>query len=669
MAKEAIGLTANVKKGTRKMTTLNILWSDLVATPRNVRKVKTGIESLAASMASEDGQIQNLVVVAREDGKYEVIVGERRRRAAVHNVKTKVWGRDATLRCELRDGTNATSISYAENAQRENMHPADAIRAFATLQGEGFTEEAIANRYHYDLAEVSKMLALAAVSPKVINALAADKIDVACVQAFTLTDDHKRQERILKRYRTAHEVRRALTETKVTIGHRLFRFVGMDAYTGEGGTITGDLFSKEQGYADDPKLVQRLVDEKLDALAAEAEAEGWGEVIAAEHSPYDSYKWDSLYPDQTVRHLSEADEVFMDELQEKRDARIAELVAALGDDVEMQFDEQLRAIEAEINQIGTVERCFSDEAKANGRLVIVIGHDGEVKRTTYERKKSRGARRASGGTNGTAAPRPLYDARMTEELSRMRTVALQSEVAKNQRLAHAVLLDALLPILTKKHPAAHAVQLRASGDIEQPAQHFDYNTREMDSPYAGVADLIASAPKKAANRFAWVLALDEGDVARLLAVCTAALIDGRHGKYADRDRLRSVDRIARAANLDMRDHWEGGVEFFGAITKKAMLAALTEACSPAAAENCAKMAKDKLAEACAERIPGRGWLPPALVTPEEPEAEPEDQEDEGSEDLEETEGEDSGDEAEALDEDSFADADNDDDEDIAIAAE
>ncbi|CAM5576728.1 ParB/RepB/Spo0J family partition protein [Sphingobium scionense] len=247
------------------MTTLNILWNDLVATPRNVRKVKTGIESLAASMASEDGQIQNLVVIAREDGKYEVIVGERRRRAAVHNVKTKVWGRDATLRCELRDGKNATSISYAENAEREDMHPADAIRAFATLRDEGFTEEAIANRYLYDLAEVRKTLALAALSPKVINALAANRIDVACAQAFTLTDDHKRQERILKRYRTAHEVRRALTETKVTTGHRLFSFVGMDAYQAAGGTITGDLFSpKGEGYADDPDLVQRLVDEKLD---------------------------------------------------------------------------------------------------------------------------------------------------------------------------------------------------------------------------------------------------------------------------------------------------------------------------------------------------------------------------------------------------------------------
>src|SRR3546814_13268925 len=75
----------------------------------------------------------------------------------------------------------------------------------------------------------------------------------------------------------------------------------------------------------------------------------------------------------------------------------------------------------------------------------------------------------------------------------------------------------------------------------------------------------------------------------------------------------------------MRDHWEGGIEFFGAITKKAMLAALSEACSPATAEDCAKLPKPKLAETCAERIPGRGWLPPALITPEQPEAQPDDQ--------------------------------------------
>ena len=177
----------------------------------------------------------------------------------------------------------------------------------------------------------------------------------------------------------------------------------------------------------------------------------------------------------------------------------------------------------------------------------------------------------------------------------------------------------------------------------------------MASPFEGVAALIAFPPAKPANRLAWLLALDEGEIARLLAACTGALIDACHGKYADPARLRCVDRIARAANLDMRDHWEGGVEFFGAISKKAMLAALTEACGKDAADNCAKLPKPDLALACAERIPGRGWLPPALITPEEPEPEAED-------------GEQDADEAEALDECPFADADND-DQHSAVAAE
>src|SRR3546814_1424122 len=82
---------------------------------------------------------------------------------------------------------------------------------------------------------------MAGVSPKVINALASDKIDLACVQAFTLTGDHKRQERILKRYRTAHQVRKLLTESKLTTGSGLFRFVGTEAYQAEAGTINGEI--------------------------------------------------------------------------------------------------------------------------------------------------------------------------------------------------------------------------------------------------------------------------------------------------------------------------------------------------------------------------------------------------------------------------------------------
>jgi ParB family chromosome partitioning protein len=159
----------------------------------------------------------------------------------------------------------------------------------------------------------------------------------------------------------------------------------------------------------------------------------------------------------------------------------------------------------------------------------------------------------------------------------MRTAALQAEVARNQRLAFAVLLDVLLPMLIGDSVSAHAIQLRSGPAIQEPTPVFDYNTREMACPFEGVANLIASVPEDEAERFAWVLALDDESVARTLAACTGALIDATQGKYADRERLRCVDRIARAANLDMREHWEAGVEFFGAISKKAMLAALTEA--------------------------------------------------------------------------------------------
>lgn len=254
--------------------------------------------------------------------------------------------------------------------------------------------------------------------------------------------------------------------------------------------------------------------------------------------------------------------------------------------------------------------------------MILLGYQGRIDVSHY-RLKSLHAGKSSG--QGLSAPRPLYDARMTEELSRMRTAALQAEVANNQPLAFAVLLDAVLPVLTQRFPAAHAVELRAGTDMQEPCKHFDYNSMEMASPFDGVADLIGALPKKPANRFAWIMSLAEPDVLRMLAACSGALINATQGKYADSARLKSADRIARAANLDMRQHWEGGIEFFDRIGKKALLSALTEACGAETAENCEKMKKSALAEACAERIPGRGWLPPVLITPAEPAAEPEDE--------------------------------------------
>lgn len=184
--------------------------------------------------------------------------------------------------------------------------------------------------------------------------------------------------------------------------------------------------------------------------------------------------------------------------------------------------------------------------------------------------------------------RPIYDARTTEELSRIRTTALQAEVAANTRVAHAVLLDALLPMLRGYAPS-HAVQLRSGPGIHQPRPTQDLNDLKMASPFDGVTALYAAVPDDAEARFSWLLSLDEDAITRLLAACAGALIDATEGKFTDRSRMACANRIARAVNFDKRQHWEGGHGFFDRLGKKALLEGLTEACGENAAENCAKM--------------------------------------------------------------------------------
>src|SRR3546814_18983532 len=89
------------------------------------------------------------------------------------------------------------------------------------------------------------------------------------------------------------------------------------------------LFSAEgDGYADDAELVQRLADEKMDALEVEARAKGWGEVIVTGSRHYAAYQWEEAYPDETTRVMSDADNDTLARLQTQGAERLAEHGAA-----------------------------------------------------------------------------------------------------------------------------------------------------------------------------------------------------------------------------------------------------------------------------------------------------------------------------------------------------
>ena len=121
------------------------------------------------------------------------------------------------------------------------------------------------------------------------------------------------------------------------------------------------------------------------------------------------------------------------------------------------------------------------------------------------------------------------------------------------------------------------------------------------------------------NRFAAIQAMDAEAKGRLLALLVASQINGSETSGSRRDRRHQrFDQIAFASGVDMVAKWQAPVAFYDRLKKPVIAKIMTEVLGKPAADNCAKMKKGDLAAAAAERIAGRGWLPPALVIGEPP---------------------------------------------------
>ena len=81
---------------------------------------------------------------------------------------------------------------------REAMHPADQFDAFKKLADEGKGEEEIAARFGVTPQVVRQRLKLAVVSPKLLALYRKAEITLDCLMAFTVSDDHKQQEKVWK---------------------------------------------------------------------------------------------------------------------------------------------------------------------------------------------------------------------------------------------------------------------------------------------------------------------------------------------------------------------------------------------------------------------------------------------------------------------------------------
>ena len=144
------------------------------------QKMDSGpLQELAESIR-EQGVMQPLLVRAISAGKYEIIAGERRFRAATLAGLTEV-----PVLVSLADDKGAAAMALIENMQREDLNPLEESRGLARLIEEfGFTHEQAAKSVGKSRSAISNLLRLAQLAKPVQAMLMAGDIDMGHARAL-----------------------------------------------------------------------------------------------------------------------------------------------------------------------------------------------------------------------------------------------------------------------------------------------------------------------------------------------------------------------------------------------------------------------------------------------------------------------------------------------------
>jgi ParB family chromosome partitioning protein len=608
------------------MTTQTIPLSQLVPSPANVRKTKTGIEGLAANIAAL-GLLQNLQVRPTNGKRFEVVAGGRRLAALRLLAKQKKIAPDHPVDCEVRDGAIAVEISLAENEMREAMHPADQFEAFRKLADEGKGEEDIAARFGVTPHVVRQRLKLAVVSPKLIAAYRKGDLTLDCLMAFTVSDDHKQQEKVWKALpdyarQRPDAIRDALTEKHIAADSKLAQFVGVKAYEKAGGAVLRDLFDNEfAGWLTDPALLNRLAAERLKTAAETVRIEGW--------------KWVEIIPDldwEAMRQFGHAEPQRLpptEEQQKEIDKLTKEGNAILDEHGEDPDDDAVRdrywEIEQRIEELSEREAIWPIEVKANAGAVIDIDHNGDldIRRGLVKPEDKAAVKKAANAKNGAAETGKKDDAEhcglsaaLVEDLTVHRTAALQAMLADNPKVALVAVVHALALDCLYTTSATSCVKVSGSvAYLTHSAEGIDDSvaSKQLDMTTERVTKGMPKQPEKL---WAWLAGKDQKALLAILAVCAAGTVDAVQKRRAATERAPDAvhaAQLAEALKLDMADYWQPtAAGYFGRVSKEQTLAAIEEVSGVSKKASCSGLKKDALAKAAEKELKGKGWLPAIL---------------------------------------------------------
>ena len=154
------------------------------------------LDELAASIRTL-GIIQPITVRALGSGRFEVISGERRLRAARRAGLKRVpaYVREA-------DTEELLEMALVENVQREELNPVEIALGYHRLMEEcGLTQEQVADKVGKGRTTVANMLRLLKLPPSVQAALRDGTLSIGHARALIPIDDEAEQARLLREIR------------------------------------------------------------------------------------------------------------------------------------------------------------------------------------------------------------------------------------------------------------------------------------------------------------------------------------------------------------------------------------------------------------------------------------------------------------------------------------
>ena len=643
----------------------DIPFNKLVLSYRNVRRVQAGvsIEELAEDIARRT-LLQSLSVrpVLGEDGQptdqYEVQAGGRRYRALELLVKQKRLNKTTPIPCVVREDGILEEDSLAENVQRQALHPLDQFRAFQSLKDQGLGEADIAARFFVTPQIVKQRLKLASVSPKLLEIYAADAMTLDQLMAFTISGDPARQEQVWETVKRGYNdapyyIKKLLTENTVAARDKRVRFVGLDTYEAEGGSVLRDLFSQnDEGWLQDVALLERLVAAKLTGEAETIKAEGWRWVQIAQEFPYGHTGG--------LRRLMGEMHPLSDEEQAKREAlrdemaEIEERYSDADEDLPEEIDRRLGEIEAELDDFEDRPVIYDPAEIARAGAFVSIDGDGRLKAERgYVRPEDEAQNEAAGdaadafvrdpieivhvgadgetrqvdpGTalsgNGHPAEeeedgiKPLSD-RLVLELTAHRTLALRDALAGDPDIAFIAVLHGLALQSFYRYATDSCLEItwKSSGfSVQGPDLKECPSAKAIEDRHANWEKQLPDEPELL---WEFLCNFDHDSRMALFAHCASLTVNALHEPWnRAQGRRRHADQLACALSLDMAAAgWKPTAEnYLNRVPKARILEAVTEAKGDAAAELIDHLKKSDMAEQAERLLDGTGWLPEPLRT-------------------------------------------------------